>query len=92
MARITLAISRVFPKPGTSGPVIMVVTELMITNMVKMRCENAHVVADIKGDEFHPSEGVHQSAELKRLSPFHSGKTSCQNASTEFSRSGYRDN
>ncbi len=27
MARITLAISRGFPKPGTSGPVIMVVTE-----------------------------------------------------------------
>ena len=39
MARITLAISRVFPKPGTSGPVIMVVTEVMITSMVKMCCE-----------------------------------------------------
>ena len=33
------AISRVFPKPVTSGPVIMVVTRAMITSMVKMCCE-----------------------------------------------------
>src|SRR5438874_2266887 len=52
----------------------------------------AHVITDIKRDELHQSSRVHQCAELKRLAPFHAGKTSSQSASTELSGSGYRDN
>jgi hypothetical protein len=44
--------------------------------------ENTWVIADIKDDEFKESTGVRQCAELKRLAPFHSGKTRRRGAFT----------